>query len=292
MANKKFKAPFQFCKLDRAVRLLNKCSSFNVEVEDLLNFAINQHIVIHAYNSASPVCNLNLSAKDFSVLKSYFQFNTIGSYTYFTIEAEPRRRDFAVANDCAEFEGIPGLEESVGEVNAYITGYWPLPSWVVEKLYFNCAASLKQVSYPIGGLLHLDLFNHYINVYQTLDVDSLIIFSDELEKVYNHLVGEKTFTASSSSNQIPLTEREAEVISLEKNSIERATLPTSALITALLEIIYQPNSEIFDQSQRLHQDLQHKLAKLGSEHVTLVGGERSFSNLMIKVRQQLAKLRS
>lgn len=292
MTKKKFQVPFQFCKLDRAVRFLNESFDLKVEVEDLLNYAINQHIVLHSYNSASPVCNLSLSAKDFAVLKRYFKFHVGESHTYFDTGNEKVKRAFAVSNDCAEFDGIPGLEESRGEVGAYITGYWPLLAWIVEKIYFNCSTSLKNVTYPIGGLLHFDLFSHFITVFQTLDIDSIVIFSEELEKVHRHLAGTDMFSAEPPNLQESFMERSAEAMSLEKHADERATLSTSALIAALLEIIYKPNCELFEQSPKLYQDLQHKLARLGSDHVARIAGERSFSNLMLKVRQQLDKTRS
>jgi len=290
MRKNTFSTPFAFCKLDRAVRFLNEHLVNKVELEDLLHFAEQNKIIIHAHIEANTVNGLELSGQDFNRLKQLYEFYIYGDFTFFKFGTAAEERFLAIANETERHE-TTDFESPFWETTAYVKGYWPISSWALRDLYFTGHDGRTSHSFSLGCSLLSDSNNYYIDVQHKLKIESIVIFSEQLEKLFQHLAGISLFEVKDSLSEESKIIEAQEASEREKLVSARIKHPTANLIYGLLALIYEPNNELLQQSTRLYNDLVGKLVRHTPSIDTEIMSERAFNELMQKVYIQRDKPR-
>ena len=291
MAKKEFRVPFQFCRLDRAVRLLNQFTDCQIEVDDVLNFAMSRNIQLHVFYDSVTASNFHISHENLRRMKEFFKFNSYGSHTYFRFGYSFEERILALDSLVLEETSWESEELSEKNVPAFVKGFWAINEWDLRTIYFGEAkVSLTQL-YALGGLLMRELSETYIRIEYSLGIEQIIIFESEIVKVYEHLTGKKVFVTSEAADDQFKVEREAKEFESEPRINERVTGTVAELIYGLLQLVYKYDDPILNQSTRLYADLQKKFLKHEPSIDANIMSQRAFEELMQKVQIQRDKLR-
>ncbi|MDP5207244.1 hypothetical protein ORI99_09390 [Alishewanella sp. SMS9] len=291
MANKNFKVPFQFCKLDRAIRLLNQFTDIQLEVEDLLSFAIAHNIKLHVYLNHVVLQDFSLSHEKIVKLHEGFENKIFGSFTHFKLgnsyEEKSLIMDFKFFNAGKD---VP-QDKSKIDVLAFAKGFWVINEWDLRPIYFGEQNSTTTQIYAIDSLLMKEPTDIKIRLEHSLGIEQMIIFDSEILKVFEHLTGKNVFANKDAEDDQVNFVREAKQFENEQRVNERVTGTVAELIYGLLQLVYKYDDPMLNQSTRLYTDLHKKFLKNEPTIDANIMSQRAFEELMQKVYIQRDKPR-